>query len=87
MGTLPWVAAGLIGLGMAIAAFVPAANVFMWVGTELAERLLYLPTVGLTVTLATLLPPLPGPLAPWLGGARSSAGGATPNSRPAAGVE
>jgi hypothetical protein len=61
------VLAALIGLGMGIAAFVPASNVFIWVGTELAERLLYLPTVGLTITLATLLPPVPQSLARWAG--------------------
>ncbi len=41
---------------MALAAFAPAANVFLWVGTELAERLLYLPTLGLAIAVATVLP-------------------------------
>jgi hypothetical protein len=50
------VTAALIGLSLALGTFIPASNVFMWVGTELAERLLYLPSIGIAIALSCLLP-------------------------------
>ncbi len=44
----------LWGLGIALASFLPASNLLIFVGTEVAERLLYIPTLGLTVTMAAL---------------------------------
>lgn len=40
----------------ALATFIPAANVFIFVGTEVAERLLYVPTVTLFILVASFLP-------------------------------
>lgn len=45
-------------VGLVAAPFAPAANVFVYVGTEVAERLLYLPLAGIAVLAAALLAPL-----------------------------
>jgi len=45
----------LWGVGIAVASFVPASNILIFVGTEVAERLLYIPTLGMSVALAALL--------------------------------
>ena len=49
-------AIGLWCAGIAISSFLPASNVIVFVGTEVAERLLYLPTVGIFVGLGKLIP-------------------------------
>lgn len=43
-----------------VCTFLPASNVFFWVGTLIGERLLYLPSVGFTVALGWMLGRLPG---------------------------
>lgn len=45
-----WVLAGLI-----VGPMIPAANIFFYVGTFLAERLLFLPSVGLSLLLGEFL--------------------------------
>ena len=42
----------LMCLAWAIGSFLPASNVFVFVGTEVAERLLYFPSMGLCVLCA-----------------------------------
>ena len=42
----------LWGLGVAIGTYFPASNVPFYVGTEVAERLLYLPSVGFLIAVA-----------------------------------
>jgi tetratricopeptide (TPR) repeat protein len=49
-------APALLGLALALGTFVPASNVFMFVGTELAERLLYLPSIGVAIAVACWFP-------------------------------
>ena len=45
----------LWGAGIAVASFLPASNLFLFVGTEVAERLLYIPTIGIAVSAAALI--------------------------------
>lgn len=39
------------GIAAGLSAFIPASNVFIMVGTEVAERLLYVPTIGWCVAI------------------------------------
>ncbi|CAL8471954.1 g11496 [Coccomyxa elongata] len=50
-----FVAAGLI-----VAPFLPASNLFFWVGTYIGERLLYTPSIGYCILVADLLAVLAG---------------------------
>ena len=47
----------LLCVGWALASFLPASNLFVFVGTEVAERLLYFPTMGLSIAAAVWLWP------------------------------
>ena len=49
-------AALFVLLGLCLAPYLPAANVAFTVGTELGERLLYLPSAGVVALAALLLP-------------------------------
>ena len=51
----------VIVVGLVIAPFSPAANVLFYVGTFIAERLLYLPSFGYCLLLAHYLTQLMGP--------------------------
>ena len=51
----------VIVVGLIIGPFVPAANIFFYVGTFIGERLLYLPSVGYCMMLAHFLIKLLGP--------------------------
>ena len=52
----PWVCFGLIWILLALA---PVANILLPIGTIMAERLLYLPTMGFCIGLAILLEKVP----------------------------
>ena len=43
-------------VGIAAASFLPASNTVMFVGTEVAERLLYIPSIGLCLAVAWAAP-------------------------------
>lgn len=51
----------VIVVGLVIGPFVPAANIFFYVGTFIGERLLYLPSVGYCMMFAHYLTELLGP--------------------------
>ena len=51
----------VVAVGLIIAPFSPAANVLFYVGTFIAERLLYLPSFGYCLLLAHYLTQLTGP--------------------------
>ena len=52
----------VIVVGLMIGPFVPAANIFFYVGTFIGERLLYLPSVGYCIMLSHYLIKLMGPV-------------------------
>lgn len=45
--------------GLIIVPFLPASNIFFWVGTAVGERLLYYPSIGYVLLLADVLGPNP----------------------------
>ena len=51
----------VVVVGLMIGPFVPAANIFFYVGTFIGERLLYLPSLGYCIMLAHFLFKLLGP--------------------------
>ena len=48
--------AALWGLAWAFASWLPSSNILVYVGTEYAERLMYLPSLGLILGVACCLP-------------------------------
>ncbi|KAK3287154.1 hypothetical protein CYMTET_5321 [Cymbomonas tetramitiformis] len=50
-----WWLQGFCVLGLVIGPFIPASNIFLYVGTYIAERLLYLPSMGFSLVLADWL--------------------------------
>ena len=51
----------VVAVGLIVGPFVPAANIFFYVGTFIGERLLYLPSLGYCMLLAHYLVKLMGP--------------------------
>lgn len=51
----------VVVIGLLIGPFVPAANIFFYVGTFIGERLLYLPSLGYCIMLAHFLIKMLGP--------------------------
>jgi hypothetical protein len=66
-----------VTLALVVAPFSPASNVFFYVGTYIAERLLYLPSVGFCLLLADWL---------WVVAPSASASSSPPARRPRATV-
>ncbi|KAK9908411.1 hypothetical protein WJX75_007517 [Coccomyxa subellipsoidea] len=55
-----------VGLGLIVAPFIPASNLFFWVGTYIGERLLYAPSIGYCILLADLVAWLAGDALPGI---------------------
>lgn len=47
---------GLWAMAAAFASFLPASNIAVFVGTEMAERLLYIPSIALCIAVAQIMP-------------------------------
>lgn len=48
--------AALLGMAVFVASYAPAANVLVFVGLEVAERVMYIPSAGLIIALVDLAP-------------------------------
>ncbi|CAL8469470.1 g9011 [Coccomyxa elongata] len=53
-----------VAMGLIVAPFLPASNVFFWVGTYIGERLLYAPSIGYCILLADMVAWLAGDALP-----------------------
>ncbi|BDA47605.1 probable protein O-mannosyl-transferase TMTC4 [Coccomyxa sp. Obi] len=55
-----------VAVGLIVAPFLPASNLFFWVGTYIGERLLYTPSIGYCILMADLLAVLAGDSLPGI---------------------
>ncbi|CAL5229598.1 g12956 [Coccomyxa viridis] len=55
-----------VAVGLIIAPFLPASNLFFWVGTYIGERLIYAPSIGFCILVAELLANLAGDALPQI---------------------